>query len=185
MVTLSRIGIIVFALTVLFGPVFTVKEYSVISNLISELGAQHTKNNFLMIGAFLVLGGLISGDGIRKFRWSNFPFVLFGVFMAVVGLFPHRPLDPSLEYNQLFHDLHGIMASVAGTSLTIGFIWKGFLERNLRERIICFYLALVAIFYPILMLSFPDYQGILQRFMYLQILAWMWFKFPTNARIKI
>ena len=173
----TRIGIAIFVLATVLGPLYTIDGYSIVSNLISELGAQHTQNNYIMIIAFVLLGGSIAIDGFRKFRIALLPFILFGVAMAIVGIFPHRPIDTSLNFNSTYHNLHGIMASFAGTVITAGFIWQGFLGSG-REKIICFYMAAVAILFPILMLSSPNYQGIIQRLMYLQILGWLWVKYP-------
>jgi hypothetical membrane protein len=177
MVTLTRVGIAIFALAVVFGPLYTVDEYSVVSNLISELGAQHTQNNFIMIIAFVLLGGSIVIDGARRFRIALLPFILFGLAMAVVGLYPHKPIDAGLNFNATYHNLHGIIASIAGTVITVEFIWQG-LKTDGRQRIICFYMAGVAILFPILMLTFPNYQGITQKIMYLQMLGWLWIKYP-------
>ena len=179
MITLSRIGTAIFALAVVLGPLYTVADYSVVRNLISELGAQHTQNNFIMIIAFLLLGAGIAIDGITMFRLSLFPFIIFGVTMALVSLFPHKPIDAALNYNLTLHTLHGILASVAGIFITIGFIWQGFLVHG-KQRIVCFYMAVVAIVFPILMLNFPNLQGIVQRLMYLQILGWIWMKYPRS-----
>lgn len=177
MFTLTRIGITIFALAVVFGPLYTVDEYSAVSNLISELGAQQTQNNFIMIIAFVILGGGIVIDGVRRFRIAQLPFILFGLAMAIVGIFPHKPIDTSLIYNATYHSLHGIIASIASTVITVGFIWQGF-RTDGRQRIICYYMALVAIVFPILMLSIPSYQGIVQRVMYLQVLGWLWMRYP-------
>jgi hypothetical protein len=177
--TITRIGISIFTIAVLLGPLYTVNEYSVVSNLISELGAQHTKNNFIMIIAFFILGGSIAFEGLKSFQVSLLPFILFGLAMAVVGVLPHKPLDASLEYNLTYHNLHGIIASIAGTVITVGFIWQGFRAQK-KQKLICFYMALVAIVFPVLMLSYPKYQGILQRAMYLQILGWLWIQYPKS-----
>jgi hypothetical membrane protein len=177
MINATRGGIAVFGVAVLCGPLYTVDSYSVVSNLISELGAQHTPNNFIMVAAFIVLGGGIFFDGMRRLRPDVLPLMLFGLAMTVVGIFPHKPLDSSLSFNVLYHNLHGITASVAGTLITIGFIWQG-IRTNGIQRIICFYLAGVALIFPLLMLRFPDYQGLIQRIMYLQILGWMWIYYP-------
>lgn len=183
MTTITRIGISIFAIAVLLGPIYTVNDYSVVSNLISELGAQHTKNNFIMIIAFLILGGSIAFDGFKSYQVSLLPFIIFGIAMAVVGVFPHKPLDASLAYNSTYHYLHGIIASIAGTLITVGFIWQGF-RKEKKHKIICFYMALVAIVFPVLMLAFPKYQGIIQRAMYLQILGWLWIHYPETWLTK-
>ena len=136
-----------------------------------------------MITAFVILGGTIAIDGFKSFQISLLPFILFGLAMAVVGVFPHKPLDASLAYNATYHNLHGILASVAGTVITVGFIWQGFRTKK-TQRLICFYMALVAIVFPVLMLSYPNYQGIIQRAMYLQILGWLWIKYPETWQTK-
>jgi len=179
MFTLTRAGIGIFTIAVVLGPLYTVTEYSVVTNLISELGAQHTQNNFIMIIASLLLGWGIVFDGVRSFRVALIPFILFGVSMAVVGMFGHKPLDASLHYNSTYHTIHGIIASIAGTVITIGFIWQGFRAKG-RQKIVCFYMALVAIVFPILMLNIPNFQGVIQRVMYLQILGWLWIKYPKS-----
>ena len=176
---MTRIGIVIFACAALLGPLFTVREYSVISNVISQLGAQHAQNNFIIVIGFVALGGGISIDGLRYFKVSLIPFILFGVAMAIVGFFPHKPLDPSIAFNSTHHNLHGIIASIAGTAITIGFIWQGIRARG-NQKIICFYMALISFGLPLLMLALPHYQGLIQRVMYLQILSWMWFRYPVR-----
>ena len=81
---LTRIGIATFAFAVLAGPLYTVQGYSSVGNLISELAAQNTPGNFLMAGAFVILGAAIVADGVRVFHRA---FVAFGFFMALAGLF--------------------------------------------------------------------------------------------------
>ncbi len=183
MTTLSRVGVAIFTLAVVFGPIYTVPDYSVVSNLISELGAQQTQNNFFMIIAFCLLGAGIAIDGIKTFQLPLLPFISFGVAMAIVGLFPHKPIDAALNYSSALHNIHGIIASVAGTLITIGFIWQGF--RNIGwQKMACFYMAAVAIVFPVLMIKLPTLQGIIQRVMYLQIFAWLWVKHPETLHIK-
>ena len=132
-----------------------------------------------MIIAFCLLGAGRAIDGIKTFQLPLLPFISFGVAMAIVGLFPHKPIDAALNYSSALHNIHGIIASVAGTLITIGFIWQGF--RNIGwQKMACFYMAAVAIVFPLLMLNTPEFQGVIQRAMYLQILGWLWIKYPTS-----
>ena len=78
--------------------------------------------------------------------------------------------NPSLNFNEMYHNLHGIIASDVGTLITVGLIWQGFRTIGVH-RIICFYMAAVCLIFPALMLPFPNYQGIIQRVMYIQILG--------------
>ena len=180
MTNLTRVGISLFALAVILGPVYTVDGYSSVSNVISELGAQHTQNSFIMTIAFMVLGAAISVDGLMRFERQLLPFILFGLLMGVVGLFPHKPLDRTLAFSVMLHQLHGIIAGLAGLSVTVGFIWRSLLSEK-RHRIVCFYMAGVSTVFPVLMLLFPATQGIIQRLMYLQVLGWLWVWYPNGS----
>jgi hypothetical protein len=60
-----HIGILIFAVAALAGPCYTVEGYSPVSNVISQLGAQNTLNNLIMVAGFLALGIGIVADGIR------------------------------------------------------------------------------------------------------------------------
>jgi len=179
----TRVGISVFAFAAILGPVYTVDGYSAVSNVISELGAQHTQNNLIMILAFMVLGAAIAFDGLRCFQLQLLPFILYGLLMGIVGLFPHRPLDPLLDFSAMRHQLHGIVAGLAGVAITVGFIWQGIVNSGTR-RGICFYMAGVSTLLPILMLSFPSIQGVIQRLMYLQILGWLWMRYPMGKLVR-
>jgi hypothetical protein len=177
---MTRIAIVVFALMVLTGPLYTVDGYSSISNVISELGAQRTQNNYIAIGGFLVLGlGILFGS-FRKFSCQIVPFALFGLFMAIAGLSPHKPIDQSLVYSSTLHGIHSASATLAGISITVGFVWQGLLSKSAIGKTVCFYLAVVCFAFPMLMLAYGDYQGLIQRLMYLQIFAWLWVMHPDK-----
>ena len=178
---ITKISIIVFVIVVLTGPLYTVDNYSHIANLISELGAQQTKNNFIMISGFLILGLGIIIDSYRERSYPVIPFALFGIFMAMAGIFPHRPIDSSIAYNHTSHSLHSLSATLAGISISMGFIWQGFLSLSKTQKLICFYLAIACFVFPMLMLLMSDYKGILQRILYLQVFAWLWVMFPTKS----
>jgi len=177
---LTSIAISLFAVTVLAGPSYTVEGYSSISNLISELGAQHTKNNYIMISGFIILGAGIIIASLKKLSYPIVPFMIFGLFMIAAGVFPHKPIDPTLKYNDTFHSLHGASATLAGIAITIGFVWQGVLSKHTVSKLICFYLAIVCFAFPMLMLKMPDYQGLIQRLMYLQVLGWIMVKHPEK-----
>jgi hypothetical membrane protein len=179
-IRMTRLSIAVFVVLVVLGPVYTVDNYSHITNLISELGAQQTKNNFIMIIGFLILGLGILLDSYKKMSYPVIPFALFGIFMVMAGIFPHKPIDTSISYNHTFHSLHSLSATLAGISISIGFIWQGFLSLTGVRKILCFYLATACFVFPMLMLAATEYQGILQRLMYLQVFAWLWIMFPGN-----
>lgn len=174
----TRIGIAVFMLAALAGPLYTVQGYSAVANLISELAAQNTPRNFLMAGAFVALGAAIVADGARTFHPSLAPFVAFGFFMALAGLFGHKPINADLPYLPWAHTVHGALATLAGISISVAFIWQATRQRHAAQRVLAAILAILCFALPMAMLSLPGFQGAIQRLMYVLVFAWLWLYYP-------
>ncbi|MEQ1882211.1 MAG: DUF998 domain-containing protein [Burkholderiales bacterium] len=174
----TRTGILLFSAAALAGPFYTVDGYSVVQNVVSELGAQNTKNSFVMVAGFLALGLGIAVDGIRKFQWLALPFIAFGVFMALAGLFAHKPLAPNVLFSEAMHAAHSALASLAGASVTVGLVWYAVRARGAWRRGIAFFLGALCVVLPLGMLAAPPYQGLIQRAMYLLVFAWLWACYP-------
>jgi hypothetical membrane protein len=177
---LTRFGILVFAVAVVLGPWYSVEGYSHTANLISELGAQHTPNRFIMVLGFLCLGGGILVNGVQPFSIRALPFAAFGGFMLLASLFPHMPLDPSLPHDPVKHEVHGLMAIAAGISVTAGMLWQACVAPGRTQRITAGALAVICVVMPLLMLAWPEVQGLTQRLMYLAVFAWLWCYFPAR-----
>ena len=175
---LTRIGIAIFVLAVIAGPLYTVQGYSAVGNLISELAAQNTPRNFLMSGAFVALGAAIVADGARTHHASVAPFLAFGFFMALAGLFGHKPINPDLPYLAWAHTVHGALATTAGISISVAFIWQAIRQRHATQRVVAAVLATLCFALPMAMLWLPEFQGAIQRLMYVLVFAWLWQYYP-------
>ena len=180
----TRLGIAIFAAAVVAGPLYTVPGYSAVGNLISELGAQNTPRNYLMSAAFVALGAGIVADGLRDFHRALAPFIAFGLFMALVGFFGHKPIDPAVPYATWAHTAHGALATAAGIAITAGFAWQGVRQQYPGRRVVAASLAVASLALPLAMLSFPAYQGAIQRVMYLLVFSWIWACYPPRAHAR-
>ncbi len=69
---------------------------------------------------------------------------------------------------------------LAGISITIGFVWQGVLSKQIASKLICFHLAIVCFAFPVLMLKIPEYRGLVQRLMYVQVLGWIALQYPEK-----
>jgi hypothetical membrane protein len=177
----TRAGIVLFVLAVATGPLYTVPGYSAVGNLISELAAQNTPRNVLMSGAFVALGVGIVVDGLRHFALAQAPFIGFGFFMVLAGLFGHRPISPGVPYAEWAHTAHSALATAAGISITVAFVWQAVRQPSFVRRAVAATLAALCLVLPLAMLSFPDVQGAIQRLMYLLIFTWLWLHYPRNT----
>jgi hypothetical membrane protein len=178
----TRVGILLFVLAVVAGPFYTVPGYSVVGNLVSELAAQNTPRNAVMAAGFVALGVGIAVDGVRRFARPLAPFVAFGVFMALAGLFGHRPITPGVDHVAWIHDAHGALATAAGFSITIALAWQAVRQPARGLRIVAAVLAVACVAMPLAMLGFPAVQGLIQRAMYLLVFAWLWLVYPARTQ---
>jgi hypothetical membrane protein len=179
---LTRIGIAIFALAVIAGPLYTVHGYSAVGNLISELAAQNTPWNFLMGAAFVAVGAAIVADGARTSQRALVPFMTFGFFMALAGVFGHKPIDPTVPQTAWAHTVHGALGTAAGISLSVAFAWQAFRQTGRAQRLVAATLAVLCFALPMAMLSLPEFQGAIQRAMYLLVFAWLWQYYPRLAQ---
>jgi|OpeIllAssembly_1097287.scaffolds.fasta_scaffold21163_3 hypothetical membrane protein len=178
----TRAGIVIFVLAVAAGPAYTAPGYSAVANLVSELAAQNTPRNFLMSGAFLALGAGIAIDGLRRFSRALAPFVAFGIFMALAGLFGHKPITAGVSHVEWVHGAHSALGTAAGIAITVAFAWQARRQPEPAQRIVAGVLAVLCFVLPLAMLAFPGVQGGIQRGMYLLVFAWLWLFYPGQVR---
>jgi len=178
----TRAGIAAFAIAVVAGPAYTVPGYSHVAHVVSELAAQNTPGNVLMSIAFVALGAGIVVDGLRAFSPRLVPFVAFGAFMALAGLFGHRPIGADVPYLPWVDATHSALASAAGVSITVAMGWQALRPRPPAQRAIAAGLAVLCLALPLAMLALPAVQGAIQRAMYALVFAWLWVFHPARAR---
>ena len=178
--TATRCAVVAFVAAAAAGPWYTAAGYSVVHNVISELAAQNTPNRLVMVAAFVALGAAIVVDGLRAFRMPLLPFIAFGLCFGAAGLFGHRPITPGVPYSEWMDTVHSALATASGVALTIGFAWQWAAART-PARWTAGLLALACVGLPLVMLWHPAAQGIVQRFMYLLVFAWLWHRYPART----
>ena len=178
---MTPIAVLIFALAVVLGPSYTAEGYSPVSNVISELAAQNTPNNWLMASAFVLLGMALVIEGIRNFRPALLPFMAFGLFFGAAGLFGHKPITQGVPYSEWMDATHSGLATASGITVTLGFIWQAMKAKTAAYRWQAALLAFVCIALPLCMLWKPSMQGIVQRAMYGLVFIWLWAYYPRRA----
>lgn len=177
----TRLAISLFVVNVALGPLYAVSGYSATSNVISELAAQNTPRNWLMSVAFITLGAAVAFDGAKSFRRPLLPFIAFGILFAAAGIFAHRPITQGVAFVPWVDSAHSALASLSGVALTVGFVWQAIRAASAAYRLLAIALAGACVRLPLLMLANPQYQGAIQRLMYLAVFAWFWVYYPKNA----
>lgn len=177
----TRTGITLFVIAAALGPLYTAQGYSPVANVISELAAQNTPRNYIMATAFVALGSAIVYDGVKAFHRSLLPFMLFGAAFGAAGLFCHRPISDTVAYSATLDTAHSMLATASGVALTAGFSWQFFVSSSVAQRSISAVLAVSCVALPLLMLNLEQFQGLIQRVMYLLVFAWLWVRYPHRS----
>jgi len=175
-----RYGLLLCLLAILSGPLYTEPGYSTIQHSISELAAQNTDNAWIMRLGLLALSVATIWGYAMKPILRNAPFAIFGIFMALSALLPHKPFIAGRPYSELLDIAHSAASSLAGFSAVVGFLVLAFATDRTADKLICGSLAVLYTALPLGMLAFPQYQGILQRTIFFSFIIWAFFRYPLT-----
>jgi hypothetical membrane protein len=159
-------------------PFYSADTYSIIKNTTSHLGAQSTPNAWIMNVAFVLVGvscALEAWLHLGRFWFQKVLLTIFGLSLALTGIFHHAPLIEGAVFNSLEDKLHSIFASSVGFSFVVFAISSAFIEIVAKHRIIDVVVGLATTVLSILMLCLPDYSGIWQRTIFIISFFWLIF----------
>jgi hypothetical membrane protein len=166
-------------------PFYSADTYSIIKNTTSHLGAQSTPNAWIMNAAFVLVGiscVLEAWLHLGRFWFHKILLSIFGLSLALTGIFHHAPIIEGVIFNSFEDELHSTFASIVGFSFVIFAISSAFIGRVAKHKIIDVAAGLAATVLSILMLYLPDYSGIWQRAIF--IISFLWLIFMLE-RIRV
>jgi hypothetical membrane protein len=163
-------------LVVFILPFFSVREYSILKNTTSHLGAQGAPYAWVMNMVFALLGIATIVDGwmrLSKYWVHKVVLTIFGISLVLTAFFQHAPIVPGVEFNILEDDLHSKFASITGFSFTIFTIAAAFIESTNRRKVIAVVMGIIAILLSILIFNVAELAGVWQRMMFIIMFAWL------------
>jgi len=164
-------------------PLFSYKDYSIIKNTTSQLGAQNTPNAWVMNLPFIGLGLSVIYQGINKLKryyFQQFIILIFGISFILTGIYRHAPIDSSLSYNGYHDMLHSFFATSTGFAFTLFAFSLSFIQKIKRQRVLSILIAIVATILSILMFYLPQLAGIWQRGIFILSFAWFLYIFEQK-----
>jgi len=168
------IAILVFVFFICIAQIYSSNPYDWTRNTISDLGAQAYDKKLIMQLGFLVFGILlVLGILLQGLSWRNLPILIYGLCIALTGVFCTKPFFPTEHYLELESNIHSVLAKLAGIAFTLGILIQTFYASNKTEKWLH-----VLFFTLVISLSasfglFKTYQGILQRLLYLTSFIWL------------
>lgn len=168
-------------------PFFTADGYSIISHTTSQLGAQQTKNSWIMNFTFALMGVTSIYAGWTHFHnyWLHKILLLsFGLSLVFTAIFSHAPITPNLAFSLREDELHSLFASTTGFSFTILAISTGFIKDTRNKRFLPIFIGILATALSMMMFTIESYMGIWQRLIFITSFAWLIFEFNDNVDRK-
>ncbi len=166
--------LVVSAALLAVAPAVVGNGYSVTANTLSESAAQATRGAWVARGGFLLFGlGVLWLTAIKR-EWppvARFLHGIFGVAMTTIAVFSHKPFVADVPYDQVEDSLHSVGATVIGFAFAAGVLVVSW-NRIRRWRFLDILALAAAVLVPIAMPRYPEWDGILQRVMFLVAYVW-------------
>ena len=72
------VGVLLITVAIVLGPLYTASGYSIVTNLVSELGAQHMPNAWIMNAGFIAFGVGVTVSAARRAHSGDVPRIWHG-----------------------------------------------------------------------------------------------------------
>ena len=164
-------------------PLFSTPDYSIISNTLSQLGAQNTPNAWIMNFTFVSLGiGSIIG-GWRYFEGFAFQrlfLILFGAALTFAAFFNHAPVNTLIPYKIAEDGWHSYFIFTAGLTFVILTVSSAFILEKQTDRLLTIAAGVSVIFISVLLSEIPQLAGVWQRLFFIISFGWMIYIFKAR-----
>jgi hypothetical membrane protein len=164
-------------------PVYSAPEYSIISNTLSQLGAQNTPNAWIMNFTFMSLGigSIIAGwRYFEGFAFQRLFLILSGISLTLAAFLNHAPVNTLIQYNISEDGWHSYFIYTAILTFIILSVSSAFVPEKQADRVLAIVAGVSVLFLSILISKATWTAGIWQRFSFIISFGWMIYCFKTR-----
>jgi hypothetical membrane protein len=163
-----------FVLFILVAHILSAHNYDWTKNTISDLGAQGYDRKLIMQIGFLAFGlTLTIGLLLNGLTWRTSPILIYGLCVAMTGVFCTKPFTDVAIYSTKQSTLHSTFAQIAGITFSVGILIQIFFTSDNKTKYIHFVFFILVIGFSALFGLLKNYQGIAQRLLYLVSFIWL------------
>jgi hypothetical membrane protein len=109
-----------FVVFIIVAHTFSEDNYDWTKNTISDLGAQGYERKLIMQIGFLAFGlTLAIGIFLNRLSWQTSPILVYGLCVALTGIFCTKPFFDLDTYSTSQSTLHSTFAQIAGVTFSI------------------------------------------------------------------
>lgn len=163
-----------FVVFIIVAHIFSTENYDWTKNTISDLGAQGYDRKLIMQIGFLAFGlTLAIGIFLNGLSWRTSPILVYGLCVALTGIFCTKPFVDLDTYSTTQSTLHSTFAQIAGVTFSIGVLTQLFFTNDNNYKLIhvTFFVLVIGLSATFGLLK--NYQGIAQRLLYLTSFIWL------------
>lgn len=163
-----------FVLFIIIAHIFSADNYEWTKNTISDFGSQGYDRKLIMQIGFLVFGlTLMTGILLNGLTWRTTPILIYGLCVALTGIFCTKPFVDIYTYSTIHSILHSTFAQIAGVTFSIGILTQLFYTADNTSKFIhlTFFILVIGLSATFGLLK--NYQGIAQRLLYLTSFLWL------------
>jgi hypothetical membrane protein len=163
-----------FVVFIFVAHIFSADNYDWTKNTISDLGAQGYSRKLIMQIGFLMFGlTLAIGLYLNGIHWRTLPILIYGLSVALTGIFCTKPFVDLYTYSTIQSTLHSTFAQIAGVTFSIGILTQILFttDNYLKYMHFVFFLLVIGLSATFGLLK--NYQGIAQRLLYLTSFIWL------------
>ena len=165
---------ILFVLFIIVAHILATNHYDFSKNTVSDLGSQKYGRKLIMQTGFLLFGlSLTTGIVLNGLTWRVLPIFVYGLSIAMTGIFCTKPFFEPATYSATQSTLHSTFAQIAGISFSAGILTQLFFVTDYNTRLVHLFFFVLIIGFSILFWLLPNYQGIVQRLLYLTSFIWL------------
>ena len=170
----NSIATLLFVVFIIVAHIFSTDNYEWTKNTVSDLGAQGYDRKLIMQIGFLAFGLTLSvGIFLNGLSWRTSPIFIYGICVALTGIFCTKPFVDTDTYSTTQSTLHSTFAQIAGVTFSMGILTQIFFttDNNIKYIHLAFFILVIGLSASFGLLN--NYQGIAQRSLYLTSFIWL------------
>jgi hypothetical membrane protein len=164
-------------------PCYSTPEYSIISNTLSQLGAQNTQNAWIMNFTFVSLGigSIIAGwKYFEGFAFQRLFLILFGISLILAAFFNHAPVNTLIQYKISEDGWHSYFIFTSGLTFILLTVSSAFILEKQEDKLLAIITGISVLFLSVLMSKANQTAGVWQRLSFIISFGWMIYSFRTR-----
>jgi hypothetical membrane protein len=164
-------------------PFYSAPEYSIISNTLSQLGAQNTQNAWIMNFTFVSIGisSIIAGwRHFEGFAFQRLFLILFGLSLTFAAFFNHAPVNSLITYKITEDGWNSYFMFSTGLTFIILTVSSTFIPQKHTDRLMAITAGALVLFLSVLMSKATHAAGVWQRLYFIISFGWMIHSFKTR-----